>query len=407
MVVFHLDFHIESQVSVSIFDKCLNFTRLDEVRGAGLFPYFHPIAASHGGTEVTIEGRRMVMIGSNNYLGLTHHPRVQEAAQKAIRDFGSGCSGSRFLNGTLEMHHQLESELADYFGKEAALVFSTGFQTNLGVLSVLAGKDDLIFCDRENHASIYDGSRLSFAQVKKYRHNDMDDLERLLREAPPERNKLIVTDGVFSMLGDVCPLPRMRELADQFGAEILVDDAHGVGVAGRQGRGTVDHFGVDVELITGTFSKSLASLGGFVVGPRKVIEFVQIHARAMVFSAAITPANTASALTALRVMREEPEHHARLLENLDFMREGFRGLGYEVEDHPSAIIPLPVGGDSNTFLMWKKLFDNGVFVNAVVPPAVPPGGSLLRTSYMASHSREQLERALDVFARIGKELPVS
>jgi 8-amino-7-oxononanoate synthase len=344
------------------------------------------------------------MIGSNNYLGLTHHPRVQEAAHEAIRSYGTGCSGSRFLNGTLELHHELERRLARFFDKEAALVFSTGFQTNLGVLSVIAGRDDIIFCDRENHASIYDGARLSFGEIRKYRHNDMDDLERLLAEAPPDQGKLIVTDGVFSMLGDLVDLPRMRALADRYDAKVCVDDAHGVGVVGATGRGTCEHFGVDVDLITGTFSKSLASLGGFVVGPREVVQFVKYTARPMIFSAAITPSNTATALAALDVIETEPEHRHRLTEHVAYMHRGFERLGYDNGNTQSAILPLTIGEDRATFITWRRLFDEGVYTNAVVAPAVPAGQSLLRTSYMATHTQEQLDRCLEVFARVGREL---
>jgi 8-amino-7-oxononanoate synthase len=389
---------------VSLFDKCRQFTRPRELQDAGLFPYFHAISDTNHGAEVTMEGRRVVMIGSNNYLGLTHHPKVQAAAHDAIREFGTGCSGSRFLNGTLELHHRLEEALAGYFRKEAALVFSTGFQTNVGVLSVIAGRDDVIFCDRENHASIFDGARLSFAPIRKYRHNDMDDLERLLAEAPPERGKLIVSDGVFSMLGDLVNLPRMKELADRYGAHILIDDAHGVGVLGEDGRGTASHFGIDVDIVTGTFSKSLASLGGFVVGAREVIEYVKYVARPMIFSAAMTPANAAAALAALDVMQTEPEHMDMLRGHVSYMRSGFLELGYDVGETSSAIIPLRIGEDHDTFVTWRRLFDEGVFTNAVVAPAVPPGQAMLRTSYMASHRREHLDRCLEVFSRVGEEL---
>jgi len=389
---------------VSLFDKCQKYDRVSKLIDVGLFPYFRAISESHGATEVTIEGRRVLMIGSNNYLGLTTHPKVKEAAHAAIREFGTGCSGSRFLNGTLELHHQLEGRLAAFFGKEKALVFSTGFQTNLGTLSVVAGREDIIFCDRENHASIFDGVRLSFAAVLKYRHNDMEDLERLLQQAPAGKGKLIVTDGVFSMLGDLVNLPRMKELADRYDAKILVDDAHAVGVIGEGGRGTASHFGLDVDLVTGTFSKSLASLGGFVTGPGEVVDFIKYTARAMCFSAAMTPSNAAAALAALDVMETEPEHRERLLANVEYMRRGFRDLGYTIEEHPSAIIALPVGEDEATFVAWNRLFERGVFTNPVVAPAVPPGQGLLRTSYMASHTREQLDRCLDIFSRLARDL---
>ena len=388
---------------VSLFDKCNKFDRPRKVRAAGLFPYFQEISASHDATEVTMEGRRVVMIGSNNYLGLTHHAAVKQAAHDAIDRFGTGCSGSRFLNGTLELHHELEANLAAFFDKEACLVFSTGFQTNLGVLSVLAGKDDVVFCDRENHASIYDGMGLSTAKIKRYRHGDMEDLERVLAAAPKDQNKLIVTDGVFSMLGDIVDLPTLRGLADEYNASVVVDDAHGVGVLGNQGRGTCDHFNTDVDVITGTFSKSFASLGGFVVGPQAVIDYIKFHARSMVFSAAVTPSNAAAALAALEIMKTEPWHQERLWENIDFMAKGFRKLGYEIPKPQSAIIALRVGEDENTFVWWKSLFEAGVYSNAVIPPAVPPGQSLLRTSYMATHTEEQLQRALDTFEHVAEK----
>jgi len=394
------------KVHVSLFDKCRRYTRPQKIQAANLYPYFHPILLSHNATEVTIEGRRMVMIGSNNYLGLTHHPRVQEAARTAIEEFGTGCSGSRFLNGTLELHVELERRLAAYFRKEAALTFSTGFQTNLGVLSVLAGKNDLVFCDRENHASIFDGARLSFGTIKKYRHNDMDDLDRLLGQCDPEAGKLVVTDGVFSMLGDLVNLPRLSAVAKKHGAKVLVDDAHGVGVLGSGGRGTCEHFGLDVDLITGTFSKSFASLGGFVVGDADVIQYVKHHARALIFSAAITPSSAAAALAALDIMEREPEHRERLRSNVEFMKRGFAKLGFDTNGCESAIIPLRIGDDAATFMAWRTLFDQGVFTNAVVPPAVPQGQSLLRTSYMATHTREQMTRCLEVFARVGRELQI-
>jgi 8-amino-7-oxononanoate synthase len=385
---------------VNLFDKCRKFDRAEEVHARGLMPYFHAISETDHGTEVTMEGRRVLMIGSNNYLGLTHHPRVQEAALKAVRDFGTGCSGSRFLNGTLDLHHRLEEALADFFGTEAALVFSTGFQTNLGVLSVLAGKNDVIYCDRDNHASIFDGARLSYGSLKKYRHNDLDELERLLADAPAEKGKLIVADGIFSMLGDMVDLPRLRALADRYGAALCIDDAHGIGVVGEGGRGTASHFGIKVELLTGTFSKSFGSLGGFVAGERQVVDFVKYTARPMIFSAAMTPSNAAAALAALEVMRSEPHHIGRLRENVEYARSGLRKMGVDVHSHPSAILPIVIGGDFETFATWRRMFEEGVFVNAVVSPAVQPGMGMLRTSYMATHTREQLDRCLATFSRV-------
>jgi 8-amino-7-oxononanoate synthase len=391
---------------VTLLDRFRRFTRHEEVKAEGLYPYFHAISASHNATEVTMDGRRMVMIGSNNYLGLTHHPKVQEAAHRAVREFGTGCSGSRFLNGTLELHLELERRLAAFFRKEACLTFSTGFQTNLGVLSVLAGKNDIIFCDRENHASIFDGTRLSFATVKKYRHNDVDDLERLLAASPADAGKVVVTDGVFSMLGDLVDLPRLVQVARKYDAAVVVDDAHGVGVIGEGGRGTASHCGVEVDIITGTFSKSFASLGGFVVGDRHVIDYIKHFARALIFSAAIPPSNAAAALAALDVMETEPQHRERLLSNVAYMRDGFAKLGFDTNGLVSAIVPLRIGDDQATFMAWRSLFDNGVFTNAVVPPAVPNGQSLLRTSYMATHTHEQLSRCLEVFERVGRSLQI-
>jgi len=391
---------------VSILDKCHRYTRPKEARAAGFYPYFHPITESHAATEVTMLGRRMIMIGSNNYLGLTHHPKVLAAARKAVDEYGTGCSGSRFLNGTLGLHLELEERLANFFGKEAALTFSTGFQTNLGVLSVLAGKKDTYFSDRENHACIVDGMRLSFGSIKKYRHNDMEELERMLAECPAERGKLVVTDGVFSMAGDVCHLPQVHALAKRHGAALLLDDAHGVGVLGQCGRGTPTHFGLEVDIITGTFSKSFASLGGFVVADADVIDFVKHHARPIIFSAAMSPSNAAAALAALDVMETEPEHHERLIDNVSYMRRGFIDLGFEVDEIVSAIIPLIIGDEEATFMAWRTLINEGVYTNAVIPPAVAPGESMIRTSYMATHTREQLDRCLDVFAKIGHELQI-
>ena len=393
---------------MSLYDKCQEFDRAAKVMEAGNYPYFHPISESHdGGTEVTIRGKRMIMIGSNNYLGLTCHPKVVEAAHRALDRFGTGCSGSRFLNGTLDMHVELEERLANFFGMEDCLTFSTGFQTNLGALSVLVGKNDLAFCDRENHSSIMEGLRLAFGRTKKYAHSDMQDLDRLLEDSPPDRGKLVVTDGVFSMLGDLVPLPKMVEIARRNDAKILVDDAHGIGVMGPQGRGTAAHYGVTVDIITGTFSKSFASLGGFVAGPEQVIWFLKHASRPMIFSASIQPATVAATLAALDIMENEPEHQQRLLENVAYMRKALTEIGYDVAHTESAILPLNIHDETATFAAWKALFEEGVFTNAVVPPAVAPGDSLLRTSYMATHTRQQLDRALEVFARIGRTLKIA
>ncbi|MFQ5845213.1 MAG: aminotransferase class I/II-fold pyridoxal phosphate-dependent enzyme [Planctomycetota bacterium] len=391
---------------MSLFDKCRAFNLPQEAQAAGLYPYFHPISASHGGTEVTIRGRRMVMIGSNNYLGLTHHPKVIAAAHRALEEFGTGCSGSRFLNGTIHLHVELEERLARFFEMEACTIFSTGFQTNLGALSVLVDKSAIAFSDRENHASIFDGLRLSFGRTRKYRHGDMAELERLLQDSSPDKGKLIVTDGVFSMLGDLAPLPRIMELAARYDAKVLVDDAHGVGVMGPGGRGIAAHFGLEIDILTGTFSKSFGSLGGFVAGPAEVVSFVKHWARPMIFSAAMPASTAAATLAALEVMETEPEHQQHLLQNVAHMRRELRTLGYELLDTESAILPIVLGDDEATFLAWRALFDAGVFTNAVIPPAVPSGQCLLRTSYMATHTREQLDRCLEVFARIGQSLKI-
>jgi 8-amino-7-oxononanoate synthase len=390
--------------SVDAFEKCRRFDRAEELRRAGLYPYFMPIEESLT-EEVVIGGRRFVMIGSNNYLGLTHHPRVKQAATDAVAKYGTGCTGSRFLNGTLDLHVELERRLARFFGREDCITVSTGFQANLASISTLAGKNDVILCDRENHASIFDGCRLSFAELKKYRHSDMEDLERQLRSVPDDVGKLIVTDGVFSMKGDLCDLPNIVRLARQYGARVMVDDAHGVGVLGANGRGTCEHFGLEdeVDVVVGTFSKSFACLGGFIAAKRDVIEFVKHTGRPIIFSASITPASAASALAALDVMESEPERRQRLLRNVARVHAGFVDAGYTVDKPRSAIMALPIGGDLQTFTFWHQLHEAGIFANPVVSPAVPPGEGMIRTSYMASHSDAELDEVLGVFTRLGRE----
>ena len=393
---------------MDLFEKCRRFVRAEELRQAGLYPYFMPISESHA-EEVVIHGRRLVMVGSNNYLGLTHHPKVVAAARDAVQHFGSGCTGSRFLNGTLDLHVELERRLARFFGRDACITFSTGFQTNLGAISTLVGKDDVVLCDRENHASIFDGCRLAFGEMRKYRHNDMEDLERQLRACAPDAGRLIVTDGVFSMKGDLCDLPNIVRLAKQHGARVLVDDAHGVGVLGENGRGTCEHFGLedDVDLIVGTFSKSFASLGGFAVGKADVIDYIQHTSRALIFSASITPASAAAAIAALDIIESEPERRVRLWGHVARMQAAFVGLGYDVAVSRSAILPIPIGGDDiETFRFWKKLHEEGIFANPVVAPAVPQGEGMIRTSYMATHTESELDRVLEVFARLGREAGV-
>ncbi|MFV1958331.1 MAG: aminotransferase class I/II-fold pyridoxal phosphate-dependent enzyme, partial [Planctomycetota bacterium] len=368
------------------------------------------IEASQNGTHVTIDGRDVVMAGSNNYMGLTHDPRVMEAARQAVLDFGTGCTGSRFLNGTLTLHEELEERLARFLGKEACITSGTGYQTNVGMIAALTGREDLIFGDRDNHASIIDGCRLSFARLMKYRHNDMADLERLLGTTPlnGEGSRMIVTDGVFSMLGDLAPLPRMVELARSYDARVIVDDAHALGVIGNTGRGTPEHFDVqdDVDLVVGTFSKSFACLGGFVAGPKRVIHFIKHCSRSVIFSASMTPASLATVLACLDVIESEPERRERLWANVVYMKDGFLDLGLDVIDGGSPILSVVIGDEVPTLEFNRLLFLNGVFVNPVLPPAVPEGMSLLRTSYMATHSQEDLDRILGAFETVAEQLRI-
>lgn len=389
---------------MDLFDKVGSFHRAKELQAAGLYPYFRPIQSATG-PEVIIDGRKVIMIGSNNYLGLTQHPKVKEAAIRAVEKYGSGCTGSRFLNGTIELHQELEERLARFTGKEAALLFSTGFQTNLGVLSSIVGKDDLILSDRGNHASIVDGCRLSFGKTLKYRHNDMDELERLLQQHAGRRGILIVTDGVFSMEGDLADLPRIVELKRKYGARLMIDDAHGIGVMGKNGRGTAEHYGVedDVDLLMGTFSKSFASLGGFIAGAADVLHYIQHTSRELIFSASMPPAAVAVALAALDIIETEPERRATLWRNVRKMKEAFLGLGLDIGNTESSVIPFIVGDDLKVFQTWRMLFDAGVFTNPVVAPAVEPGCGLLRTSYMATHTVEILDRVIEIVSRVARE----
>ena len=391
---------------VDIFEKCCKFTAAKEIMDAGIYPYFRVIESAQD-PEVIVGGKKMIMIGSNNYLGLTNHPRVKEAAIEALRKYGSGCAGSRFLNGTLDIHVNLEKKLARFMRKEAALVFSTGFQTNLGVISAIAGKDDIILIDKMNHASIIDGCRLSFSEIKKYRHNDMEDLERLLQQYN-DKGKLIVVDGVFSMEGDIADLPNIVKLAREYGARIMVDDAHGIGVLGRTGRGTAEHFGLEdeVDLIMGTYSKSLASIGGFIAASEEVIHYIKHFARALIFSASPPPASIASVSAAIDIIEEEPERRERLRRNTNKMLKGFKALGFDTGRSETPIIPLIVGDDQRAFLMAKMLHDKGIFANVAVSPAVPNGNALIRTSYMATHTDEQLDKVLQAFEEVGKALGI-
>lgn len=389
---------------MDIFEKCFNWTTAKDAIKDGYYPYFIPLTENEG-TEVSYKGHRMIMCGSNNYLGLTTHPKVREAACMATERYGTSCTGSRFLNGTLEMHETLECELAQWVGKDAALVFSTGMQANLGAVSAVVGRGDYVILDKDDHASIVDGARLSFGEIQRYRHNDMEHLERVLSSLPEASGKLIVVDGLFSMEGDLAPLDAIVPLAKKYGARVMVDDAHGMGVVGG-GRGTASHFGLtsDVDLIMSTFSKSFASLGGFVAGSEEVIHYIKHYARSLIFSASIPPGNTAAALAALQIMREEPERIQRVNDVGQKMRQGFKALGFNIGHSCTPIVPILIGDDQLTFATWRLLFENGVFVNPVISPAVAPGRQLLRTSYMATHTDEQLDRVLGIFEKVGKQV---
>jgi len=389
---------------MDIFEKCFGFTYAKEVMATGLYPYFIAMSGNEG-SEAICRGQRLIMCGSNNYLGLTTHPKVRQAAIDAIEKFGTSCTGSRFLNGTLELHEQLEKELAEWVGMPAALVFSTGMQVNLGTISSLVGRKDVVLLDRDDHASIVDGARLGWGDVRRFRHNDMADLERLLKEIPDDVGRLVVVDGLFSMEGDIAPLPEIVPLCKKYGARLMVDDAHALGVLGG-GRGTAAHFGMteDVDLVMGTFSKSLASLGGFIAGDEDVIHYVKHHARSLIFSASITPPSAASALAALDVMRQEPERVDRVNQIGEYMRTNLRKLGFDTGNSMTPVVPVVIGDDMKAITIWKTLFDSGVYVNVVLSPAVPQGRQLLRTSYMAIHTDEQLDRVLGIFEQVGKQM---
>ena len=391
--------------SMDVFEKCSKIFEVTEgLKKSGYYFFFRKLESPQD-SEVVVDGRRVIMAGSNNYLGLTNHPRVKEAAINAIEKFGTGCAGSRFLNGNLEIHEELETKLARFFRKEAALVFATGYQTNLGTIGALLGRNDVAILDKYDHASIIDGCRLSFGQVKKFRHNDMKDLERVL-EATQDKGKLIIVDGVFSMEGDIADLPNIVKLAKAYGARVMVDDAHAVGVLGQGGRGTAEHFGLEdqVDLIMGTYSKSLAAIGGFVVGSRVVIDCIKHTGRSMIFSASLPPALVASVSAALDIIEEQPQLRTQLWKNTHKMLKGYKELGYDTGTSETPIIPIIIKDSIKTYEMCKLLFENSVFVNAVVSPAVPPGRELLRTSYMATHTEEQLDRVLGAFQKVGKQL---
>ncbi len=394
---------------MDLFKKCDDFTTVKEARELGVYPYFHALESKQD-IVVSMEGKREIMIGSNNYLGLTGDPRVIEAGVAAMKEFGSGVSGSRFLNGTLTTHVTLEKELAEFLHKEDCVTFSTGFQTNLGIISAIAGRSDLIFVDRENHASIYDGARLSFAKMVRFQHNDMEDLEAQLQAADPEKGKLIVTDGVFSMSGDIANLPEIVRLAKKYGARVMVDDAHGFGVLGKHGRGTAEYFGLEdeVDIIMGTFSKSLASLGGYMVADHKVVDYVKHKSRPFIFCAAITPANAATALEALRILKAEPERPKALLDIAAYMRKSLKNRGLNiVENSIVPIIPIYTYTFLRTLAACKELFDRGVYVNPVLPPAAPEGECMIRTSYTSTHTPELMDQAAEIIADVLSHLPES
>jgi len=389
---------------MDIFDKCYKFTIAREAIAGGYYPFFIPMEDNEG-TEAVYQGRRLIMCGSNNYLGLTTHPRVRQAAIEAIKRFGTSCTGSRFANGTLELHEQLERELAEFVGKQAALIFTTGMQVNLGTISALVGRGDYVVLDKDDHASIVDGAKLSYGETKRFRHNDLKDFERVLSNLPEDKCKLVVVDGLYSMGGDLAPLPEMIPICKKYEARLMVDDAHAMGVFGG-GRGSSAHFGVtdQVDLIMSTFSKSFASIGGFIAGDDDIIHYVKHHARSLIFSASISPSNTAAALEALHIMREEPEHAERAIRNGDYMRKEMKRLGFDIGNSVSPIIPIYIHDDLRTIFAWKSLFDAGVFVNAVLVPAVPEGQQLLRTSYMATHTQDQLDHVLEIYEQVGKQI---
>lgn len=393
---------------MDIFKKCFEFTRADEVKAMGVYPYFRPIEANEG-PVVQIEGKRKIMAGSNNYLGLTSHPEVKKAAIKAVEKYGTGCSGSRYLTGTLDLHIELETRLAKFFNKEAVLLFSTGYQSAQGVIPTLVNRGDYVVSDKDNHACIVAGNLMAkgaTADFVRYKHNDMTDLERVISKLPAEAGKLIVSDGVFSTGGEIVDLPALNSIAKKFNARIMIDDAHSVGVIGKGGKGTASEFNLEneIDLTMGTFSKTFASLGGFVAGSERVINFIKHFSPALIFSASPTPASVASALAALNILEREPELVDKLINNANKMRKGLSNLGFKVIDGRTAIVPVIVGDDTIAFQMWRMLYDEGVFVNVFISPGVPQGRQMMRTSYMATHEDEHLDEIIHIFEKVGKKL---
>ena len=386
---------------MDLFAKCYAPSLADEYRNKGIYPYFRALE-SRQGPEVVMEGKRRIMLGSNNYLGLTSCPEVVEAGIRALKEYGTGCSGSRFLNGTLTMHLELEAELAKFLRKEAVMTFSTGFQSNLGIISALVGRSDYMILDRENHASIYDATRLSFGKMLRYKHNDMEDLERCLRQVPETAGALIITDGVFSMGGDIADLPNIVRLARQYGARVMVDDAHGLGTIGEGGRGTASYFGLEkeVDVYMGTFSKSLASLGGYMATEERVVDYVRHCSRPFIFSASIPPSSCATALAALRYLEQHPELPQRLSDLSEHFRTALKSRGMAIRESKTPIVPIFTYTMDRTMIVAKELYENGVYVNTVLPPAAPTDGCMLRTSLMATHTEALLDEAADVLQRV-------
>jgi 8-amino-7-oxononanoate synthase len=392
---------------VDIFNKCYNFTRADEAKAMGIYPYFTPIQEVKG-NKVKVDGKEMIMVGSNNYLGLMNHPQVMKAAQEAVERYGVSTCGSRLLNGTLDIHIELEKKLAGFMKKEAALAFSTGFQTNQGIISTLVGKGDSVITDKMVHASIIDACRLTYGSVYRFKHNDMADLEKVLSSLDKDTGTLVVVDGVFSMEGDLANLPKIVELSKKYNTKIMVDDAHGIGVMGKNGRGTCEHFGVEdeIDLVMGTFSKSIASLGGFVAGGAKVVSYIKHFARSLIFSASITPASVATALATVDIIQSEPERRERLWDITKKMKSGFQAMGYNTGPTETPIIPAIIGNDEIAFMLWRLLREEGIFANPVIYPAVRKGQALIRTSYSATHTDEELDTVLGSFKKCGKQLGI-